>query len=412
MMVGHYSTPSLASASFVNNVFNVALFACMGFSYGLTPIIGAMYARGDSKRIGNALRAAIRINLLFTLAVCALMAVLYFNLHRLGQPPELLPIIRPYFLIVLAGMIPATLFNVLAQTSFGIGDTGMPTWIILSTNAVNVVGNYMLIFGNWGCPELGLTGAGLATLAARVLSLVVIVLIFVYRRPFRKYHEGFCQKISDRPLDRKIALTGFPVAMQMTFETAAFSGSAVIAGWIDAISLAALQIVVVSGMLGFCIYYSIAGAMAIDVSHAAGEGNNAEMRRSALAGYILVLSSMACTCILFLTMGRQLMALFTDDPVVLSLAVSVIVPMVLYQFGDATQISFANALRGTSKVMPMLYIAFFSYVIIGLPLTYLMAITAKMGLYGIVLSFSGSLMTAAALYLYFFLRATRPQSKA
>ena len=101
------------------------------------------------------------------------------------------------------------------------------------------------------------------------------------------------------------------------------------------------------------------------------------------------------------------MGLFSSDPAVISLAVTLIVPLVLYQFGDATQISFANALRGTSHVMPMLYIAFVSYIVIGLPCTYLLAFPAGLGLYGIVLSFSVCLLVAAVLYLYFFLRATR-----
>ena len=107
--------------------------------------------------------------------------------------------------------------------------------------------------------------------------------------------------------------------------------------------------------------------------------------------------------------GRQLMQLFSEDTSVLALAGTVIFPLVLYQLGDATQIAFSNALRGTSKVMPMVWIAFISYMLAGLPSTYLLSFTAGLGVYGIVLSFSVSLFLAAALFLYFFLRATRRQ---
>lgn len=350
----------------------------------------------------------IWVNTLFTIAVASIMLGIYFNLHRLGQPDELMPLIRPYYLIVLSGMLPVCIFNVLAQWSFGCNDTALPTWIVLAANAANIFGNYLLIYGNWGMPELGLTGAGISTLTARLICMGAILWVFFGTRRGAPYIAGFRAK-ADRSdgMFRRVAATGFPVSMQMTFETASFSGSAIMAGWIGAVSLAAFQIVAISGMLGFCIYYSIGAAMAIPLSQAAGTGDRAAMRRTAWGGYHLILATMVLVSALFALGGSHIMGLFSSDPAVISLAVTLIVPLVLYQFGDATQISFANALRGTSHVMPMLYIAFVSYIVIGLPCTYLLAFPAGLGLYGIVLSFSVCLLVAAVLYLYFFLRATR-----
>ena len=407
IMVGHYSTEALASASFVNNTFNVAIMAVLGFTYGLTPLIGAIFVRSDNDRIGRTVRLGLAINIVFTLIISALMVVFYFNLHRLGQPEHLLPLIRPYYLTVLAGMIFVSVFNVLSQWSFAIGRTGLPTWIVLAANGLNIIGNYILIYGHWGAPELGLLGAGFSTLGARILCAVVLALVF-FKAPFaHKYLNGFRHSARKEGEIGQIISTGFPVSMQMTFETAAFSGAAIFAGWLGAISLAAFQIVVISGMFGFCIYYSLGAAMAIDVSHAAGKADNAGMRRYTWAGYHIMLVTMGLVCCLFLFFGDSIMGVFTDDTEVISLAVTLLVPMALYQAGDATQITFANALRGTSKVMPMLYIAFVSYIVVGLPVTWLMAFPAGMGLYGIVLSFSVCLMLAAVLYFIFFLRATR-----
>jgi len=408
IMVGHYSTEALASASFVNNFFNIAIFACVGFTFGLTPIIGAMYARGENARIGRAVRVGLRVNTIFTIIVSLIMLGVYFNLHRLGQPEHLMPLIKPYYLIVLAGMIPVAVFNVLAQWSFGCNDTALPTWIVLGCNAVNILGNYVLIYGHFGAPELGLTGAGISTFIARVLCMAAMVWVFFRSRRGRSCFDGFFH--GARPGDgmtRMVMSTGFPVSAQMTFETASFSGSAIMAGWIGAIPLAAFQIVVISGMFGFCIYYSIGNAMAIPVSHAAGSADSQTMRRYAWAGYHLILATMVLVCMLFIFGGRSVMGLFSNDAEVITAAVALIVPMVLYQFGDATQITFANALRGTSKVMPMLYIALVSYIIVGLPCTYLFAFTLGLKLYGIVLSFSVCLLLAAALYFSFFLKATK-----
>ncbi|MDE6460466.1 MAG: MATE family efflux transporter, partial [Paramuribaculum sp.] len=129
-MVGLYSTEALASASFVNNLFNVCIFACVGFTYGLTPLIGALFSQKRLDAIGNILRNGVVINTLFALLLTAIMTVVYLNLHRLGQPEELLPLIRPYFLIYLAGLIPVALFNVFAQWAYAINRTKMPMWII------------------------------------------------------------------------------------------------------------------------------------------------------------------------------------------------------------------------------------------------------------------------------------------
>lgn len=407
IMVGHYSTDALASASFVNNVFNIAIFSCVGFTYGLTPLVGALYSQKRPEAIGRMMRDGVKVNTIFTILVSMLMLGLYFNLEHLGQPEHLLPIIKPYYLIVLCGMLPVMLFNVLAQWSYAINNTGIPTWIVLSANVLNVIGNYSLIYGNFGLPEMGLFGAGISTLVARIITALAMCWVFFGTRLGKPYMEGFYRGKSVEGQSRHIAHTGFPVGMQMCFETAAFSGAAVMSGWLGRDPLAAFQIVTVSGMLGFCIYYSIGAATAIPLSHAAGQGDVPGMRKVAWTGYRITLAAMAIVITLFLTCGEAIMSVFSDDPKVLSLAFTLLGPMAIYQFGDASQIAFANAMRGTSRVTPMLFIAFFSYIIIGLPVTYLFAFPLGMGLYGIVLSFSVSLIIAGAFYLYYFMKATR-----
>lgn len=407
IMVGHSSTAELASASFVNNWFNIAIMASLGFAYGLTPLLGALFAKDQKESVGRLLRVGLWVNTLFSLALIAIMGAIYFNLHRFGQPEELMVYIRPYYLVVLAGLLPITLFGVISQWSYAIGNTAVPTWILLSGNALNILGNYLLIFGHWGFPALGLLGAGISTLVVRILCMLVMAAFFFMGKLGRPYRDGFFRS-PRRPGERKkVFATGFPVAMQMTFETASFSGSAIMAGWIGALSLAAFQIVVITGMLGFCIYYSIGGAMAIVLSHAAGRRDAPAMRRCAWAGYHITLAAMLVCFALLIFAGPTIMGWFSDDPAVVALAVTLIVPMILYQFGDATQITFANALRGTSKVMPMLYIAFVSYVVVGLPCTYIFAFPLGLGLYGIILSFTVCLLLAGILYFRYFLRATR-----
>lgn len=408
IMVGRYSTAALASSSFVNGVFNVVIFCCLGFTYGLTPLIGALYGQKRHRDIGALLRNGLFLNVLYSLVLTAALAVLYFYLDRLGQPEELLPLIRPYYLTALAGILPVCVFNVFAQWSYATTDTGTPMWIILGGNVFNIIGNYVLIFGHFGAPELGLTGAGLSTLASRVLTAAALVAVFALAGRAREARAGFRAGRLSRASLGRVWRTSLPVSMQMTFESGSFSFAAIMSGWLGAIPLAAFQIIVITGTLGFCVYYSVGAAISVVVANVAGSGDTALMRRAAWQGYHIMLVLMTCSSLIFALAGRTILGVFTDDPVVLAAAVALIFPLVLYQLGDATQITFANALRGTSHVMPMLWIAFVSYVVVGIPATYLLGFPAGMGLYGILLSFSVSLFLAGALFLVFFLRATRP----
>lgn len=407
IMVGHYSTDALAAASFCNNVFNCAILACLGFTYGITPLVGALYSRDSRDSIGALMRNAVAINVLFCLLLMAVMAVLYLNVHRLGQPEELMPLIRPYFLTCLAGMLPLTLFSAFSQWSYGINNTMIPMWIVLGSNVLNIAGNYLLIFGIGPCPELGLTGAGLSTLLARVVCPVALAAIFFRARRYKAYSAGYAAARVKWSEMRAVFAKSLPVSLQMAFETSSFSIAAIMCGVLGKVPLAAYQIVVITGTLGFCIYYAVGAAVAVRVANAKGLGDNAGMRRSAWAGYHILLVIMVLSSATFIFAGRHIMGAFTNDEAVITVAVSLIFPLVLYQLGDATQINFANALRGTANVTPMLWIAFVSYIVVGLPATWLLCFPMGLGVYGVVLSFSVSLFLAAALFLYFFLRTAR-----
>ena len=407
IMVGRYSTEALASASFVNNLFYTANFACMGFTYGLTPLIGAMFSQERKNTIGEILRNGVVLNLIFSLLITCVMFLFYINVDKMGQPEELLPLIRPYFLLFLVGLIPTSLFNVFAQWSYAIGNSRMPMWIILISNIANIIGNWLLIYGNLSFPEMGLNGAGISTLIARIICPIAIVAIFFGLKKYREYSQGFFNSSVSYKKQKHITLTSLPIALQLSLESGSFTFAAVVAGWLGAIELAAYQIIVIVGTLGFCIYYSMGSSVSVLVANAAGHNDKKGMRQVAFAGYHIMLTLATISSFIFIFFGRDLMTIFTDDAVVIATASTLIFPLVLYQLGDATQINFSNALRGTSNVMPMLWIALVCYVIVGVPATYLLAIPASLGVFGIILSFSIPLFLAGALFLYFFMKTTK-----
>ena len=256
IMVGNYGTNELSSASFVNNVFNMANLACLGFSYGLTPLVGALFSKGKHSGIGELMRNALILNIQYTLLVFSIMAFLYVKIESLGQPTELLPLIKPYYILALVGLFPMTLFNVFAQCSYGMRETAMPMWIILIANAINIVGNYVLIYGHLGLPELGLYGAGLSTLGARIFTAVCIITIFLSKQKYQAIRKAIVSTSCSKALLSKLTSTSLPVSLQLFFETAAFSVAAIFVGWIGKIELAAFQVMVSISTLGFCFYYN------------------------------------------------------------------------------------------------------------------------------------------------------------
>ena len=191
LMVGHYGTNELAAAGFVNNIVALLIVGGMGFSYGLTPVVGALLGEGREHDIAGKLRnglfACSGIGLLMTLLAGLLLLVLPW----FGLPQELLPLIRPYLFLLLLSLLPMMAFNAYKQFSDGIQDTSMPMWIMLIANILNIFGNWLLIFGHWGLPEMGLLGAGLATLLSRLLQLVLMAGVFHLTKHYRFYRDDF-----------------------------------------------------------------------------------------------------------------------------------------------------------------------------------------------------------------------------
>ncbi len=398
IMVGQYSALSLAAASFVNSIMTLVLVAALGYSYGLTPVVGGFHARGEHFEAGQALRASVSINGRMALGTTALMAGLYFLLGHMGQPEELLPEMRMYYLTILVSLPFQMLFNAFKQFSDGVGDTRTPMWILLGSNVLNIVGNWLLIFGPGPLPELGILGAGLATLFSRVVMLTAIFLVFSRSRRFAIYHKGFYEGGTRTDLSRRLHRLGVPLALQMGFETASFSLAAIFQGWIGASSLAAHQVMCSIGTMCFLIYYGIGAATAVRISHFCGLNDWENVRRASVASMLVILAAGALIAGTVVALRHEVSLLFTHDAEVNRIVVSLMFPFVLYQFGDALQTNFANALRGIADVKLLVRYSFISYIVVSLPLSYILAFPCGLDALGIWLAFPVALTTAGVLY--------------
>lgn len=403
-MIGHYGVRELAAASFVNNLTMILVLAGLGFSLGLTPLISDAESKGDRRGVGALLKAGLKLSSLFAAAMAAILTILYLNLGRMGQPEELLPLIRSYYIVVAISILATYFFNTFKQFTDGTMRPTVSMIIIITSNLLNIAGNYVLIYGKCGFPELGLLGAGISTLFARIFTVAAMAAYFFLDRRLAKYREGFRAAGGDKGAMSRIARLGAPISGQMAMETASFSVIVIIVGWLGTTALAAHQVMTTISQICYMMYIAVGSGAAILISSLNGQGLTKEVNMTARTAYAMTLGLTVVCSGIVLAAIRPLSALFTDSPEVISLAVTLVLPFILYQFGDGMQICFSNCLRGIQQVKPILPIAFTAYLLVSIPCSYLFGFVLDFGLKGIWFGYPISLTLAGILYLAVFRR--------
>ncbi len=401
IMIGWHSVDELAASSFVNNILNLLIMTELGFAAGMTPIIGSHNGRGDVASVGLTLRNGLVVNGLIGLASVVLLAVVYALLGHFGQEPELLPLIRPYFVIVGISTLFSLGFNTLKQFTDGICRPVVSMVFLLLGNVVNIFGNWVLIYGKLGFPEMGLVGAGISTLFSRILIFAAFLLYILFSKSLRQYARAIKDAVLSLAEMKSIFTVGYPVAIQMALETSSFTFAAVMAGWLGVIELAAHQVVITISQLFFLMMQGLSFALSILVSNACGRGDYKGVQEYAGKGYGMIVCISATLSVLLYIFRYQAAGVFTDSPEVSAMAVSLFFVLFAYQFGDGLQLCFANVLRGLQDVKPIMKVAFVSYYIIAIPVAYLLGFKTSLGLLGIWLGFPVGLTIAG---VFFFLR--------
>ena len=228
-----------------------------------------------------------------------------------------------------------------------------------------------------------------------MFGLVTFFLISTRYRPYIKgLREG---SVNIGAVRRKVWVTSYPVMIQSGVECFLWTFGAIVSGWFGKIQLASYQVVNTIAQLGFMTYMSFGVATSIRVANYNGLGDIAGMNRITSAGLHLNMLLATIASLVFLIGGRHLIHAFTPDPEVIATALTLILPLILYQYGDAVQLTYANALRGTSDVKPLLWISIVSYIIVGVPLLLTLAKVLELQNMGVYYSFSGALIVASVL---------------
>ena len=400
LMIGHHSTLELAAASFINGIFVLFILFAIGFNFALTPVAGPFIGRNENEQAGTVMRSCLWANVILILTLTALAVAFYFSLPFFGQPEELLPLMRPYLIVNILSIPFAVIACQMKQFFDTIGATKISMYVLVLSNILNIIGNYFLIYGIGGCPELGLLGAGISTAVSRCIITLLFCLIFFMGKKYRIYLNGAMNTDSEKTKDTftQINKLGWTSAIQATIECGAFSLVAIFVGWIGTKPLAAHQIMITVSMFFYNIYLGIATAISIRVSHFAGMKDWRAIVDVTKSGFFIIIAIAAVMAIPVYLYRDSIGALFSNDPLVGELVAVTVIPLILYQISDAFQCSIANALRGLGEMRLLMYAAFFAYFVVSLPLSWLLGIQFGFGLVGIWSAFPVCLTVAGVLY--------------
>ena len=407
MMVGHYATVDLAAVSFSNAIFFTIMVFASGSLMGLTPLIGLQdgelsqhpdKANSIRAKMASLLQNGLYFTLIISMVTTVLLALCIPFLDRFGQDPEVIEVARPYYILIVISLFPYLLFCLQKQFLEGLGNTIVAMVIVLAMNALNVLLNWVFIYGHWGAPAMGAVGAGIATLVSRIGMPVCLFVAIMLHRHWRDYIRLFSRHLSSWREVCHIARIGFPVGGQTFFETVTFTLAVVAIGWISKEAVAAHQIASQISNLTFMLAVGIGAGTTIRVSHQLGKGDLPAVRMASNASIHLVSLMNTIGAALMIGLRHYIPYLFTEDQEVITIASQLLVFAGLYQYSDGLQAVGASMLRGITDVKVPMVIAFISYIIIGLLIGYVCAFPLGMGAAGIWIGFIVGLTFAAVLF--------------
>lgn len=403
VMVGQLGTVPLAACALGNSILGVFMVSGIGVSQGITPLVAQENGKNNYQLCGKYLEQGVILSFLTGLVLFLMVGVLAQKLSILNQPIEVEIATKDYLLIIAASIIPLMIYQSFRQFAEGLEYTKQAMYVSVFGNLVNILFNFLLIYGWFGFPAMGLIGAGIGTLISRVFMAIGMGFYVIKSKNFKPYFQQFKLAKPDWNKLSEIFKLGLPISLQYFFEVGAFSGAAIMVGWIGAQELAAHQIAINLAAFTYMGASGIGVAATIKAGNALGKKDLRDLKLSAISSYHLVILYMLITALIFLTCNRLLPWIYIKNESVILIASQLLIVAAFFQISDGIQVVGVGILRGLSDVKIPTIITLVAYWVIGLPLGYVLGFSFKLGAIGIWISLSIAL-TAAAILLYFRFR--------
>ena len=381
LMLGHYNKEALAGSALARVWLFGTLIIAQGVLLGLDPMISQGHGAGDRRRIGEALQSGVLLALLLTVPLTIGWSFTATCLRGLGVEDRLADLGHQYALARIPGISAYLLFGVLRSWLQGRGIMRPAMWIVFAANGLNVLFNWVLIYGEWGFPELGIRGAGLATTLTQgfmVLALLLVVRIF-------RLHEGAWHGWSKAAWQRmrEVLRHGLPVGVQLGVEIWAFQIATLMAAEFGTDAVAAHAIALNLASISFMVPLGISIGVSARVGNLVGALRPADAQRSANIAIVMGAGVMAVAAAIFVLGRDALPRLYNGDPVVVALTAAILPIAAAFQLFDGVQVVAGGVLRGMGRTRPLAVIHFIAFYMIGLPVAWLLAFRAEWGVTGV-----------------------------
>jgi MATE family multidrug resistance protein len=411
IMVGQLGTAELAAVSLGNSFVFIAMSLGIGFSTAITPLVAEADGARDQAAGKSALKHGLVLCTLLGLSLFGLIQVAKPLMHHMEQPPEVVELAMPYLDLVAFSLVPLIIFQAFKQFSDGLSQTKYPMYTTIVANVVNITLNYLLIFGSFGFPKLGIVGAAVGTLVSRVIMVAFIWYLLQRKEKFEAYVTHFNFRRIEKKVMRKIISLGFPSALQMFFEVAIFTAAIWLSGVLGKNAQAANQIALNLSSMTFMVGTGLSVAAMVRVGNQKGLRNHKELKRIAESVFFLTLLVEVAFAAIFL-LGRHWfptiyldvddIANQADNTEVIIIAAKLLLVAAFFQISDGLQVVVLGALRGLQDVKIPTLITFVAYWLIGFPISYYLGLNTALESTGIWIGLlSGLTASAVMLYLRF-----------
>jgi len=380
----------------------------IGFSTAITPLVAEADGAGNKANGKSALKHGLVLCTFLGLSLFGIILLCKPLIHTMQQPTEVVQLAIPYLELVAFSLVPLIIFQAFKQFSEGLSQTKYPMYATIIANVVNVILNYLLIFGSFGFPKMGIVGAAIGTLVSRIIMVAFIWILLKKKKKFNDYVTGFNFKIIEKKVMQKIISLGFPSALQMFFEVAIFTAAIWLSGVLGKNAQAANQIALNLSSMTFMVGMGLGVAAMIRVGNQKGLKNFLELRRIAISIFLLTFLLEVVFAALFLFGRNWLPTIYldVDDMVnqidnteVIYLAAKLLLVAAVFQISDGIQVVVLGALRGLQDVKIPTLITFIAYWLIGFPVSYYLGLFTAYKSTGIWVGLLLGL-TASAVMLY------------
>ncbi|WP_027411348.1 MATE family efflux transporter [Aquimarina muelleri] len=411
VMVGQLGTAELAAVSLGNSFMFIAMSLGIGFSTAITPLVAEADGENNFKNGKSAYKHGLFLCTTIGIALFLVILAAKPLMYLMKQPPEVVELAIPYLDLVAFSLIPLVSFQALKQFSDGLSMTKYPMYATLVANVVNIALNYLLIFGKFGFPQMGIVGAAIGTLVSRFAMVALMWAFLRYKEKSKQYVSNIKFFVLENKMIHKIVSLGFPSALQMFFEVAIFTAAIWLSGILGKNPQAANQIALNLASMTFMVAMGLSVAAMVRVGNQKGLQHFRDLRRIAISIFLLTFLLEVIFAIFFILCNEMLPKIYldvkdvenlVDNTEVISIAAELLIIAALFQISDGIQVTVLGALRGLQDVKIPTFITFIAYWVIGFPISYYLGLHTEYKNSGIWIGLlAGLTVSAVLLYIRF-----------